>query len=98
MERHGFRFAYFFEQNNEISKQKRDKQTETEQTKANLSIYLFPLKVFPGNTEGDIIHTNRILPPFHARYVRVHPQTWNGRICMRLELYGCESTGQDEGT
>lgn len=57
----------------------------------------FSSKVFPGNNDGDSIQTNRILPAFHARYVRVHPQNWNGRICLRIELYGCESTGQDEG-
>lgn len=50
-----------------------------------------------GNTDGDSINTNRVLPPFHARYVRVHPQSWNNKICLRLEMYGCESTGKDEG-
>ena len=50
-----------------------------------------------GNNDGDRINTNRVLPPFHARYVRVHPQSWNNKICMRLEMYGCESTGKDEG-
>ena len=57
----------------------------------------FPLQVFQGNKDGDSTNTNRVLPPFHARYVRVYPQSWNVRICMRLELYGCESTGKDEG-
>ena len=50
-----------------------------------------------GNSDVDSIITNRVLPPFHARYVRVHPQSWNNKICMRLEMYGCESTGKDEG-
>ena len=50
-----------------------------------------------GNSDGDSVNTNRVLPPFHARYVRVHPQSWNDKICMRLEMYGCESTGKDEG-
>ncbi|XP_068723113.1 protocadherin Fat 4-like isoform X1 [Montipora capricornis] len=60
------------------------------------STFEFHRLVFPGNSDSDSTHTNLILPPFHARYVRVHPQTWNGRICLRLELYGCESNGQDE--
>ncbi|XP_078366665.1 protocadherin Fat 4-like [Oculina patagonica] len=58
----------------------------------------FHREVFVGNTDGDSTTTNRVLPPFHARYVRVHPQAWNNRICMRLELYGCESTGKDQVT
>ncbi|XP_015767871.1 PREDICTED: EGF-like repeat and discoidin I-like domain-containing protein 3 [Acropora digitifera] len=61
------------------------------------NLFEFHRLVFTGNRDSDSIHTNRILPPFHARYVRVHPQNWNGRICLRLEFYGCESTGKDEG-
>lgn len=55
------------------------------------------IQVLSGNTNADQIQTNYILPAFHARYVRIHPKSWIGRICMRLELYGCESTGKDEG-
>ncbi|XP_067054992.1 protocadherin Fat 4-like [Acropora muricata] len=62
------------------------------------NLFEFHRLVFTGNRDSDRIHTNRILPPFHARYVRVHPQNWNERICLRLEFYGCESTGKDEVT
>lgn len=55
-------------------------------------------KVFTGNSDAETIQVNFILPAFHARYVRIHPQSWIGRICIRVELYGCESTGKDEGT
>ena len=27
--------------------------------------------------------------PIIARYIRVHPKTWYGHICMRIELFGC---------
>ena len=27
--------------------------------------------------------------PIIARYIRIHPKAWNGRICMRVELFGC---------
>ena len=28
-------------------------------------------------------------PPIVARYIKVHPQTWQGFIALRVELYGC---------
>ena len=56
------------------------------------------IQVLPGNTNANGIQTNLVQPAFHARYVRIHPKSWVGRICLRLELYGCESTGKDEGT
>ncbi|XP_048580487.1 cadherin-23-like isoform X2 [Nematostella vectensis] len=52
--------------------------------------------VLTGNSDGDTLRENRILPASHARYVRIQPTSWNGRICLRVELYGCESTGKDE--
>ena len=39
----------------------------------------------------------RILPPFQSRYVRLHPSDWNELACLRLEYYGCDSDGGDEG-
>ena len=55
------------------------------------------LQVFDGNSDSNSIQTNYILPTFHSRYVRVHPESWKNRICMRIEFYGCKSTGQDQG-
>lgn len=27
--------------------------------------------------------------PVVARFIRVYPLTWNGSLCMRLEVLGC---------
>ncbi|XP_034721957.1 inactive carboxypeptidase-like protein X2, partial [Etheostoma cragini] len=32
---------------------------------------------------------NQLAVPVLARYVRVLPQSWNGSLCMRLEVLGC---------
>ena len=31
--------------------------------------------------------------PIVARYLRIHPTTWYGHICMRVELFGCREGG-----
>jgi hypothetical protein len=30
-----------------------------------------------------------LLVPFIARYILIYPQSWNNRIALRFELYGC---------
>ncbi|KAJ7392182.1 hypothetical protein OS493_013554, partial [Desmophyllum pertusum] len=50
-------------------------------------------KVFRGNFDRDSMVVDQIFPPFHARFVRIHPLTWNSHICMRVELYGCPIKG-----
>jgi len=33
---------------------------------------------------------NIVLPePINARFIRIYPLTWNSRICLRTEIYGC---------
>ena len=49
----------------------------------------FSFQVFRGNFDRDSIVAHNIFPPFHARYVRIHPLTWYSHISMRAELYGC---------
>ena len=34
---------------------------------------------------------NVLHPSINARYIRVHPKTWQGHISMRMELLGCPS-------
>ena len=34
---------------------------------------------------------NVLHPSINARYIRVHPKTWQGHISMRMELMGCPS-------
>ncbi|KAI8505789.1 hypothetical protein Bbelb_161420 [Branchiostoma belcheri] len=47
------------------------------------------LKVFKGNTDTDTPVTNNFAQfngPFKARYVKIHPVTWNDHICMRADM------------
>ncbi|XP_053398682.1 uncharacterized protein LOC128556876 isoform X2 [Mercenaria mercenaria] len=46
-------------------------------------------KVFDGNWENKIVRKHNLLIPFIARYILIYPQTWNSRIALRWELYGC---------
>ncbi|KAL9978605.1 hypothetical protein ACROYT_G016141 [Oculina patagonica] len=46
-------------------------------------------KIFRGNFDRDTMVVHKIFPPFHARFVRIHPLKWYGHISMRAELYGC---------
>jgi len=50
-------------------------------------------KVFRGNFDRDSIIVHKIFPPFHARFVRIHPLTWHAHVSMRAELYGCPIKG-----
>ncbi|KAL4230751.1 hypothetical protein ACF0H5_011126 [Mactra antiquata] len=52
-------------------------------------------KVFTGNFENKQARKYYLLVPFIARYVRLWPLTWNNRIAVRWELYGCP--GSDSG-
>ncbi|XP_028414250.1 venom prothrombin activator pseutarin-C non-catalytic subunit-like [Dendronephthya gigantea] len=47
-------------------------------------------KVFDGNTDENSVVTNVLSPAVTARYIRIHPKTWNNHISLRVELYGCE--------
>ena len=47
-----------------------------------------------GNTEQDKVVTNDLNPAIHmARFVRIHPKTWQNHISLRFEVLGCEVTG-----
>ncbi|XP_028417633.1 uncharacterized protein LOC114542082, partial [Dendronephthya gigantea] len=46
-------------------------------------------KIFIGNTDRNTIIKNVLSPAITARYVRIHPVTWQRHISMRMELYGC---------
>ncbi|XP_060586405.1 uncharacterized protein LOC132742102, partial [Ruditapes philippinarum] len=46
-------------------------------------------KVFDGNWENRIARKHYLLVPFIARYILIYPQSWNNRIALRFELYGC---------
>ena len=44
-------------------------------------------QVFTGNSDSSTVVKNDFNPTFSARYVRFHPQTWNGYISSRFEVY-----------
>ncbi|XP_032433453.1 inactive carboxypeptidase-like protein X2 isoform X1 [Xiphophorus hellerii] len=45
--------------------------------------------LFFGNSDRDTPVMNRLAEPVLARYIRIIPQSWNGSLCMRLEVLGC---------
>ncbi|TNM90264.1 hypothetical protein fugu_004498 [Takifugu bimaculatus] len=45
--------------------------------------------LFFGNSDKDTPVMNQLAVPVVARYVRIIPQSWNGSLCMRLEVLGC---------
>ncbi|XP_043928298.1 coagulation factor V isoform X2 [Protopterus annectens] len=49
-----------------------------------------PQKFFEGNNNAYGIKQNSFDPPIHARYIRVHPTNYYGRLALRMELYGCD--------
>uniref|UniRef100_A0A673H1R6 EGF like repeats and discoidin domains 3 n=1 Tax=Sinocyclocheilus rhinocerous TaxID=307959 RepID=A0A673H1R6_9TELE len=46
-------------------------------------------KVFQGNFDNDTHRKNVIDPPIYARFIRILPWSWYGRITLRAELLGC---------
>ncbi|XP_006031236.1 adipocyte enhancer-binding protein 1 isoform X2 [Alligator sinensis] len=45
--------------------------------------------LFHGNVDKDTPVLTEFPEPMVARFIRVYPQTWNGSLCMRLEVLGC---------
>ncbi|XP_048585280.1 uncharacterized protein LOC5502169 isoform X2 [Nematostella vectensis] len=46
------------------------------------------IKVLTGNQNPHHVMRQELHPPITARHVRIHPHSWNGSICMRVELIG----------
>ncbi|PKK17636.1 AE binding protein 1, partial [Columba livia] len=44
---------------------------------------------FYGNVDKDTPVLSEFPEPVVARYIRVYPRTWNGSLCLRLEVLGC---------
>ncbi|KAG7490517.1 inactive carboxypeptidase X2 [Solea senegalensis] len=45
--------------------------------------------LFFGNNDKDTPVMNQLAESVLARYIRIIPQSWNGSLCMRLEVLGC---------
>uniref|UniRef100_A0A452QJB5 AE binding protein 1 n=1 Tax=Ursus americanus TaxID=9643 RepID=A0A452QJB5_URSAM len=44
---------------------------------------------FHGNVDKDTPVLSELPEPVVARFIRVYPLTWNGSLCLRLEVLGC---------
>lgn len=51
-------------------------------------------QLFFGNSDTDTPVMNQLAVPVLARYIRIIPQSWNGSLCMRLEVLGCPVPGE----
>ncbi|XP_051964213.1 inactive carboxypeptidase-like protein X2 isoform X2 [Xyrauchen texanus] len=45
--------------------------------------------LFFGNSDKSTPVSNQFMEPVVARYIRILPQSWNGTMCMRMEVLGC---------
>nr|XP_033804647.1 adipocyte enhancer-binding protein 1 [Geotrypetes seraphini]XP_033804648.1 adipocyte enhancer-binding protein 1 [Geotrypetes seraphini] len=45
--------------------------------------------LFYGNVDKDTPVQTLFPEPVVARFIRIYPQSWNGSLCMRLEVLGC---------
>ncbi|XP_053566775.1 discoidin, CUB and LCCL domain-containing protein 1 [Bombina bombina] len=46
-------------------------------------------KILEGNYNYQDTTRNNLIPPVVTRYLRIVPQTWNQRIALKVELFGC---------
>lgn len=51
--------------------------------------FFFIPQLFYGNVDKDTPVMTEFSYPVVARYMRVLPQSWNGSLCMRIEVLGC---------
>ncbi|XP_051525301.1 inactive carboxypeptidase-like protein X2 isoform X2 [Myxocyprinus asiaticus] len=45
--------------------------------------------LFFGNSDKSTPVLTQFMEPVVARYIRILPQSWNGTMCMRMEVLGC---------
>ncbi|KAL9956984.1 hypothetical protein ACROYT_G038556 [Oculina patagonica] len=48
-------------------------------------------ELWTGNSDAQTVVKNTFNPAISARFVRIYPITYNFRVCMRIELYGCRN-------
>lgn len=46
-------------------------------------------QTFHGNVDKDTPVLSEFPESVVARFIRIYPLTWNGSLCMRLEVLGC---------
>ena len=52
--------------------------------------YVFLIQIFTANSDRYAVVKNVLSKPIITRYIRIHPESWYGHICMRTEFYGCK--------
>lgn len=55
-----------------------------------LTFFFFLLAQQAYDANADAVFPKSQVTDFHARFVRVIPEQWHFRPCMKLELKGCE--------
>ena len=45
---------------------------------------------FPGNPDRNTVVSHVLAIKIRARYVRFVVESWNGFVCMRVEVYECD--------
>ncbi|XP_031562905.1 uncharacterized protein LOC116298543 [Actinia tenebrosa] len=48
-------------------------------------------EVLRGNSDRSTVVSHNLKRVIYARYLRIHPRSWQGHISMRAEVYGCTS-------
>ena len=60
-------------------------------------MFYFYFQIFIGNKDTSTTVFQDIIPEMRARYIRMNPVSWNNRICLRTEIYGCNLGDADIG-
>ena len=62
---------------------------DTENSMKTALSYNYLFQEFSGNSDRYTVVRNKVKMPLVTRYIRIHPDDWNGHISMRTEFYGC---------
>jgi hypothetical protein len=54
------------------------------------------LQIFQANNDATEVVLNKLHMPLLTRFIRIRPQTWHLGIALRLELFGCRVTGEEQ--
>ncbi|XP_078421659.1 inactive carboxypeptidase-like protein X2 isoform X2 [Cetorhinus maximus] len=52
--------------------------------------------LFYGNVDTETPILNEFPETVVARYIRINPQSWNGSLCMRMEVLGCPVSASNQ--
>ena len=54
-------------------------------------------QIYQGVRDSISTSMQDVIPEIRARYIRINPLAWNVRICLRVEIYGCDLQDADIG-